>query len=79
MKVKYILVKNIYYEDIEFIRYGIAVLDISDTPPAVIRTVADLTGDAFTAQALANKCNAENLSLTALDAIIDEFLSRNEL
>lgn len=79
MKFKYILVKNIYYDDTQFIRYGIAVLDISDTPPIVIRTVADLVGDAFTAQALANKCNAENISLTALDAIIDEFLSRNEL
>ena len=79
MKFKYILVKNIYYDDTQFIRYGIAVLDIFDTPPAVIRTAADLTGDAFTAQALANKCNSENISLTDLDAIIDEFLSRNEL
>ena len=79
MKFKYILVKNIYYEYIQFIRYGIAVLDVSDTTPAVIRTVADLTGDASTAQALANKCNFENISLTDLDAIIDEFLSRNEL
>lgn len=79
MRYKYILVKNIYYEETEFTRFGIAVLDISDGSRAVIRTAADLTKDIFTAQALADKCNTDNISISELDTIIDEFLSRNKL
>ncbi|MBO5402631.1 MAG: hypothetical protein J6A85_05630 [Clostridia bacterium] len=72
---KYILVKNVYFGDTEFVRYGIAALDITELPPIVIRTVADLTGDLATAQALAIKCNTNNTPTCELDEIIDEFLS----
>lgn len=72
---KYILVKNVYYGDREFVRYGIALLDISEQPPTVIYTASDLTGDPLAAQELAEKCNTENTLLSELDSIIDEFLS----
>lgn len=72
---KYVLVKNTYCGDTEFVRYGIAALDITELPPIVIRTVADLTGDIATAQALAIKCNVNNAPACELDEIIDEFLS----
>ena len=73
--LKYVPVKNTYYADTEFVRYGIALLDISEQPPAILRTAADLATDALTARALADKCNRENVSFGELSAMIEEFVS----
>ena len=76
MLLKYVPVKNTYYDDMEFVRYGIAALDISERPAIVLRTAADLTSDAFTALALADKCNRENVSFCEMCAVIEDFISK---
>ncbi len=75
MILKYVPVKNTYYDDMEFVRYGIAALDVSERPTIVLRTAADLTSDAFIALALADKCNRENVSFCEMCAVIEDFIS----
>lgn len=78
MILKYVPVKNTYYDDTEFVRYGIAALDVSERPAIVLRTAADLTSDAFTALALADKCNRENVSFCEMSAVIEDFISETK-
>lgn len=78
MILKYVPVKNTYYDDTEFVRYGIAALDVSDLPAIVLRTAADLTSDACTALALADKCNRENVSFCEMSAVIEDFISETK-
>ena len=78
MILKYVPVKNTYYDDMEFVRYGIAALDISEWPAIVLRTAADLTSDACTALALADKCNRENVSFCEMSAVIEDFISETK-
>ncbi len=78
MQLKYVPVKNTYYDDIEFVRYGIAALDVSERPALVLRTAADLTSNAFTALALADKCNRENISFCEMCDVIENFISETK-
>ena len=79
MLLKYVLVKNIYYDEMEFVRYGIAALDVSEQPALVLRTAADLTSDVYTALALADKCNRENVLFCEMSDVIEGFISENKI